>query len=116
MFTTFYGSTFFGGGFFGGNVVGGKGDNPAARTYKPTGLVDRPKLKTKAQKQVEARLAETAEIHAEVVAEAKQEFLEPVVTMSLTEIDAEIGRLLHKVIRTDDEEALLLMMMAAAAC
>ena len=111
----FFGGPFFGGGFFGGLGGGGKGDNAAPnRTFKPTGLVDRTKLKEKTK--VEERLAETAEIHAEVIAEAKQEFLSetPQVTMSLSEIDMEIGRLLRKVMRSDDEEVMLLILMAAA--
>ena len=114
----FFGGPFFGGGFFGGLGGGGKGDNAPARarqTYKPTGIVYRPKLKAK-QPKIEERLAETSEIHAEVIAEAKQEFLEPAVTVSIADIDMEIGRLLQKAMRTDDDEVLLLILMAAAAC
>lgn len=113
----FFGGPFFGGGFFGGLGGGGKGDNaPSARAiFKPTGIADRPKLKAK-QTKIEERLAETAETHAEVIAAAKQEFLEPAVTMSLSEIDMEIGRLLQKAMRTDDDEVMLLILMAAAAC
>ena len=113
MYTTFYGSTFYGGGFFGGAVIGGKNDGRGV--YKPTGLVDRPK---KASKQVEQRVAETAEIHAEVMAEvariAEVKVARPQPMMSMADVDREIGILLRKVERTEDDELLLLMLMAAA--
>lgn len=116
----FFGAAFFEGGFFGGLDSSGKGDNAPARarqTYKPTGIFDRPKLKAKSK--VAERLAESAEIHAEVIAEAKQQFLEQPaapVAMSMMQIDMEIGRLLRKAMRTDDDEVMLLILMAAAVC
>lgn len=106
---------------------GGKGDNPAARrrvSVKPTGLIARPK---KARKDVQDRIDESREIHAEVQEQAFREFAEetirlkaqpetvPVEAMSLREIDAEIGALLRKKLRTEEEELMLLILMAAAA-
>ena len=125
MYTTFYGATFYGGGFFGGAVIGGKNDGaPSSKkrgAVKPTGLLDRPKKARKVAEPVADRVAETAEIHAETLAEAK--FAEPAVAavqqpvtlMSMVDVEREIGRLLRKVERTEDDELLLLMLMAAAA-
>lgn len=134
MATNFFGGAFFGGGFFGGDsptptpdATGGKGDNgrDERRIFKPTGLIDRPKLK--ARKDVEDRVAEAREIQAEVHEQVAREFGEetqrlafrqeapPVETMSLREIDAEIGMLLRKKLRTQEDEIVLLLLMAAAA-
>ena len=119
--TTFFGGPFFGGGFFGGGSArpgdGGKGKGAKRKSiFKPTGLLDRPRIETP----VEQRIAETAEIHAEVQAERKFEAPQvarmglPVEAMSLTDIDAEIGLLLRKTMRTQDEEIMLLILMCAA--
>lgn len=107
--------------------TGGKGDNgrDERRIFKPTGLIDRPKIK--ARKDVEDRVAEAREIHAEVHEQVAREFGEetqrlalrpvapPVETMSLREIDAEIGMLLRKTMRMQEDEIVLLLLMAAAA-
>lgn len=108
--SVFFGGEFFDGGYFKALEevevkTGGKGDNAKKRRpiYKPTGLTYR--------KTVEERVEESQAIAAEVV-----EALEaaPVVTMSLTDIDAEIGTLLRKQMRTEEEEVMLLLLMAVA--
>ena len=128
MITAFFGGPFFGGGFFGAPSTGtpadgGKGKRSkradSSRIFKPTGLLDR-----RIETPVEKRVAETAEIHAEVQAERKFEAPQavsvarmglPVESMSLTDIEAEIGLLLRKTMRTQDEEITLLLLMVAAA-
>lgn len=127
-YSNFFGGAFFNGGFFGAGVedsTGGKGDNPSARgIIKPTGLIDRPKRK--ARNDVERRIEESRDIQAEVHEQVAREFGEetlrialaqepPVETMSLREIDAEIGLLLRKKLRTEDDETMLLLLMAASA-
>ena len=107
--------------------AGGKGDNPAARrrhTIKPTGFTGRAKKQSK----VDERVDESREIHAEVAARIAREFGEETIrlrgeqaeqpaieAMSLREIDAEIGALLRKKLRTEEDELMLLLLMAAAA-
>jgi hypothetical protein len=118
VITAFYGGPFFGGGFFGSPASGGGGvdPDPSGGIFKPTGLVDRPPKAAKTS--VDRRVEETREIHAEVSAKLARELHDtpdiqpPIVTMTLAEVDAEIGTLLRKVQRTQEEEALLLMLMA----
>lgn len=105
-------------------ATGGKGDNDGRvlrRPIKPTGLIDRPR---KARKEVDDRVDEARELHAEVTAKVAREFSEENVriaeasaieTMSMRDIDAEIGLLLRKKLRTDEDELMLLLLMAAAA-
>jgi hypothetical protein len=114
----FFDGPFFGGGFFGeaGEVVeveevetrARPADNEKKRRsiYKPTGLP--PYRKT-----VEERIEETREIEREVFEE--EVVKPPVHTMSQLAIDAEIGALLRKKMRTDDEELLLLVLAVAVA-
>ncbi len=81
---------------------------------KPTGLGP-PK---KAKPEVQRRLDETREIHREVSEQFIRELgqdreFKPIAQMSMQEIDAEIGELLRKKLRTDEEELMLLMLMVA---
>ena len=94
--------------------TGGKGDNGKRSTYKPTGLVDRPRS-------VKDRVEDTRQIQAEVAGQLAKElrgeiekFEQPVTKMSISEIDAEIGTLLRKRIRTEEDEIILLLLIAAA--
>jgi hypothetical protein len=112
----FFHGPFFAGGFFDElelvttTSTGGKGDNSAKRKsiFKPTGLP--PYRKT-----VEERVEESEEVAAEVVLEALVAKPPPIETMSLMDIEAEIGELLRKKIRTEDEELLLLVLAVAVA-
>lgn len=98
--------------------TGGKGDNERRRrnTIKPTGLVDR---KPEGRRGVQERLRETQEIAEEIargVVEVPQPTVEaPVLRISLLELDAEIGRLLRKQMRSEEDEILLLLLMAAVS-
>jgi hypothetical protein len=113
MITAFYGGPFFSGGFFGSPTTGGGGieAESGGGIFKPTGLVDR-----KAKTDVDRRVEETREIHAEVAGQLARELHDtpdaPIVTMTLAEVDREIGVLLRKVQRTQEEDLLLLMLMA----
>jgi hypothetical protein len=111
----FFNGPFYGGGFFGAVEEQDEAvtpprpsDNEKKRRsiYKPTGLP--PYRKT-----VEERIEETREIQREVFEEEVEE--PPVHTMSQLAIDAEIGALLRKKMRTDDEELLLLVLAVAVA-
>jgi len=112
----FFDGPFFNGGFFGeveaeettrARPSDDEGKKKRRAIYKPTGL---PPI---GRKTVQERIAETHEIARQVApveVDAK-----PVVQMSLAEIDAEIGALLRKKIRTEDEEIMLLVLLAIAA-
>ena len=89
--------------------------------FKPTGLLDRPKAK---DIRVQERLDESVGIQAEIAARLAKEFGEEtatieerpsVSTMSMAQIDAEIGVLLRKKLRTDEDEVILLLLMVAAS-
>ena len=114
-------------GMFGTDtVIGGKGDNSEdsgvssskksrrRQIIKPTGLIDRPRI----ERSVEARVEQSREIAREVAVAAEREFSVPEITpisrMKLSEIDAEIGRLLQKKLRDDEDEFVLLMLMIAS--
>ena len=84
---------------------------------KPTGLVDRPLTP------VEERTEAVEAIHQEVRARVAREFTEepeaefefkPISTMSLVEIDREIGMLLRKKMRDEEDEMLLILLLAAS--
>lgn len=112
-----------------GGKSGGTGDNNGQKggTFKPSGL---PPTRSKA---VEKRVAETAQIQAEVLSELRQKIdaatetpralddtiaeisLLSLANMTPAEIDFEIGVLLKKSFRTDDEEALLMILAIAAS-
>ena len=91
---------------------------------KPTGLLERPKAKDVG---VQNRLDETGEIQAEIAGRLAREFGEetaeiearsefrPVTEMSMAAVEAEIGMLLRKKLRTDEEEVMLLVLMVAAS-
>ena len=126
----FFGGTFYSGGFFGDVAVktgtGGidPGDARRRRIVKPTGILHLP---VKARPSVQERIEDSAGIAAEVAGRIAREFSEegaalaarptqpPVVEMSLSEIEAEIGSLLRKKMRSEEDEVLLLLLMAAAA-
>lgn len=132
MATAFFGGNFFGGEFFSVTVAGGDvvktgtggidpGDGLKRRIVKPTGILHLPKKKG-GDKRVEARVEDSQNIQAEIAARLAREFSEetvaiearpPAIEMSLVEVEAEIGLLLRKKLRTEDEEVMLLLMMAA---
>ena len=78
--------------------------------FKPTGLVDRPRS-------VEERVEQTAQIAREVVRGGSIDELEapPQLQFSEAEVNAEIGRLLRKAMRSQEDELILLLLMAASA-
>ena len=103
---------------------GGKGDNRRKTLhlpFKPLGLLDRPYQTKKAATQTEERIEETLKFQAEIAGRFARELREeidtyqpPVKEMSLREIEAEIGTLLRKKVRSDEDEVMLLLLMAAA--
>jgi hypothetical protein len=111
----FFDGPFFSGGFFGEAeeqsepIKARPGDEGRKRKsiYKPTGLP--PFRKT-----VEERVEETRQIAREIH-EPVAVVVQPVAQMSLNDIEAEIGELLRKKIRTEDEEIMLLLLLVAAA-
>lgn len=132
MATSFFGGNFFGGEFFSvsttSDVVktgtGGidPGDAKRRSIVKPTGLLRLPKKVKEGRKEVSDRIDDSRLIQAEVAARLAREFgeeiarePEPIVEMSLREIEAEIGVLLRKKLRTEEDEAILLLLLAAAA-
>lgn len=131
MATSFFGGAFFNGELFndGGTPpvveptlpLGGKGDNEKRRKeiFKPTGLAEKkaePKL-VEGRKTIEERLEETKDIAEAVREVASQEFAKadkyqkPIETMTLAEIDAEIGALMRLKYRNRDDEEMLMMLM-----
>ena len=121
MATAFFGSDFFGGEFFSSSQMSPKTDDDD-RTHpiavKPTGLLERRPTLT-LRKTVEQRVDESRQIQAEVYGQLAKELRaereKPVIQeMSLREIEAEIGELLRKKLRTEDEEIMLLLLVAAA--
>lgn len=89
------------------------------RIYKPTGLLDRKKP------DIERRIEESREIHAEVLGRIAKELRDSVVEIELSEfkaiqdmtraeVDFEIGALMHKQLKSEEEEILLLMLLAVA--
>jgi len=134
MATAFFGSNFFGGEFFSVSEAaeevarsGGGGIDPVTGKrrklhlpFKPTGLLDRPKAKTP---EVQKRLDESVEIQSEIASSLAREFAEeqevlehprPIVQMTMQEVEAEIGILLRKKLRSEEEEVILLLLIAAA--
>ena len=116
--------------------AGGKGDNQSGKRskqsqrglflpFKPTGLIDRP-----VRTSVDVRFEESREIHEEVSRQSALEFLleasppevhpptlqfAPIKSMTLSEIDAEIGARLRKKMLDDEDEAMLLILIAENA-
>ena len=121
MATAFFGSDFFGGEFFSSSQMSPKTDDEDGRhpiAVKPTGLLERRPTLT-LRKTVEQRVDESRQIQAEVYGQLAKELRaereKPVIQeMSLREIEAEIGELLRKKLRTEDEEIMLLLLVAAA--
>lgn len=107
-------------------VVTGKtgtgGIDRHSRITKPTGLLERkakPKLTLPAV--IEERIQEAEHVAREIAARTAQEILDaelyqPIRLMTQQQIDAEIGRLLRKKIRTEEDEIMLLLIMVAASC
>ena len=116
----FFDGPFFGGGFFGEleeqaaeETRARPGDQEGKKRrsiYKPTGLP--PYTRVVQRPTVEQGVQETHEIALEVSATEPET---PVAQMSIAQIDAEIGALLRKKIRTEDEEIMLLLLLVAAA-
>ncbi|HEY4697759.1 MAG TPA: hypothetical protein VIH29_07115 [Gallionella sp.] len=102
-----------------GGIDPGEG-NKRRRIIKPTGLLHLPKKE--GRKDVVERIEESREIQAEIAGRLAKDFaagnavLEAAQTleMSVAEIDAEIGMILRKKIRTEEDEMILLLLMAAA--
>lgn len=97
-------------------VKTGTGGIDPYNIVKPLGTLGLPRKK----KSVEARIADSRAIQAEVAAQIAREFSEelalpPIRTMSMAEVHFEIGTLLRKTIRTQEDEATLIILMIAAA-
>ena len=107
--------------------TGGKDDKRRGKKnliFKPTGIQDRKQkpIAHEGRKTVDERVEETRDIAAAVREVAQQEFAKvdqyqpPIETMTLAEIDAEIGLLMRKAYRSrEDEEILVLLMLVAQA-
>jgi len=130
MATSFFGGSFFGGEFFNeGTENHPRPDDGGARgkgIFKPLGILHLPKKPApQGRKSVDERARDSANVAFEVAAQVAREFGEetsripeyqaPTVTMTMAEINAEIGALLSKKLRTEDDEIMLLMLMAASA-
>ena len=107
-----------------GPPLGGKGDGKRRiLSVKPTGLLDRPRADKKpVDKRVEQRVADSRQIQAEVAGELARQLRQeidrevtPVVMMDLAAVEAEIGRILRKKVRTDEDEVVLLLLMVAVS-
>ena len=102
--------------------TGGKGDGKRRiLSVKPTGLLDRP-VKAKTLSRVDERVEDSRQIQAEVAGELARQLRQeidrevtPVVMMDLAAVEAEIGRILRKKVRTDEDEVLLLLLMVAVS-
>ena len=104
--------------------TGTGGIDPAKRRYppvKPTGILHLPK-RGKLPETVEKRIVEAFNDRAEIAENLAREFGEetaqipefkPIVQMTMAEVEAEIGVLLRKELRTREEEALLIILMAS---
>lgn len=98
----------------------GTGGTKRKGIVKPLGTLGLPR---KGKKAVEARVDESREIQAEIASRLAREFAEesvaletrPIASMSMAEIDFEIGAILRKQIRTEEDEAALILLMIAAA-
>lgn len=125
MATSFFGGAFFGGEFFSQSSdvavkTGTGGIDPVRRIVKPTGLLQR----KKATPTVAERVDESREIAAEIAGKLAREFSEenealldaqPIESMSLRDIEREIGILLRKKVRNEEDELILLLLLAASA-
>ena len=106
-----------------GPPLGGKGDGKRRiLSVKPTGLLDRPTKAVKPLSRVDERVEDSRQIQAEVAGELARQLREdidrevpPVVMMDLAAVEAEIGRILRKKVRTDEDEVLLLLLMVAVS-
>lgn len=100
-----------------GGIDPGEGLKRRYPPVKPAGLLHLPKKKAA----VEQRVEDSRDIQAEIAARLAREFTEegieppPIASMSMAQIDAEIGFLLRKKLRTDEDEVLLLLLMVAAS-
>lgn len=93
--------------------TGTGGIDPRRRIVKPLGTLGVPR---KGKAVVDARIADSRAIQAEVAAQIAREFSEESSrTMSMAEVHFEIGTLLRKAIRTQEDEATLIILMIAAA-
>ena len=110
-------------------LTGGKGDNAPSKRRghlpaKPLGIIDRPRKPLKeGRKDVSDRVDESRQIEADIAAKLARDFSEetlrippeqpPVAEMALADIEAEIGAILRKKVRTEQDETMLLLLMAA---
>lgn len=90
-------------------------------TYKPTGLLDRPI--PQGRKDADERVADAAQIAAEVAAKVAREFDTglgidddtPIEEMSLAQIEAEIGIRLRKKLQEEEDIMAMLILLAAVS-
>lgn len=137
MATAFFGGDFFGGEFFSvateaeevvktgtGGIDPGELRKHRYPPAKPLGILHLPKKPLKeGRKEVSDRVEESRQIQSEIAARLAREFTEetalldrpPVETMTMAEVEAEIGVLLRKKLRTDNEEVILFFLMIAAS-
>jgi len=103
-----------------GGIDTGEGAKRRYPSIKPTGLLHLPKKE--GRKEVQDRVDESRQIQAEIAGRLAREFSEetaaleafqPIDEMSLAEIDAEIGLLLRRKLRTEEDEIMLLLLMTA---
>lgn len=88
--------------------------------FKPTGLLDRP-IK-EGRKDVEDRVDESRQIHADIAARIAREFendnreneQKEIARMSAAEIDAEIGARLRKKLQDDDDMLNMALLVMAS--
>lgn len=134
MATAFFGGNFFGGEFFsdteaeqavktGTGGIDPEGSHHKPYPVKPTGILHLPPKRGKLAPAVEERIGEAARDKAEIAHRLAREFTEEtallqrpaIESMTMAQIEAEIGVLLRKKVKTDDEEILLLFLISVAA-
>ena len=128
MAGNFFDGEFFAGGFFGELETDNRprpddGGRRGKGIFKPLGILHLPKKPApQGRKSVDERARDSANVAAEVAAQVAREFgeesnriqVKPTVTMTMAEVNAEIGVLLRKKLRTEEDEIMLLMLMAAS--
>ena len=87
--------------------------------YKPTGLVRRKKLTKAKNPELRERLRQQIDDQIEITSRLREEFTseptfaEPIETLSMEQIEAEIGVRIREKIRSEEEELLLLLVAVA---
>ncbi len=101
----------------GGGPDAGKGERKRYPPVKPLGLPSRRKTR------IEDRIEAVREIHEEVKQEARAEFLQepvpvslrPIESLTMSEVHAEIGRIMRANLENDNQERLLLLLLMAGS-